>query len=472
MGCMRDFLVIDTEGKEEVTEVAVVNAKGDLIYEAYNSDHPSKKNLQIKRKSLSTILSDFQELAQGKCLVFHYAEHDLKVIRQSFQKMGDPCPNFDHECTWELAQQVFPNLDSYSLEHLSKQLKLRVEGNLFYSESAHAARYDAAFTYELYQKIQSKINPLFSLRSQTNPFSESRVDHPFQKYPDYSQLYQEQFTTLQAVVSEIKADSNHQSKGAVVIGEAGSGKTHLMMRLAQTVLTTNRLLFIRQPNHPEAVLFHIYSRVLESFVQIIPNTQYTQLDYLLAQGFIKFLQSQSSRLSAKGKELLQTVSESELTLFEILNQGSTRKKQQSWQQLERYLIDWWTKTYGGAGSALAIIKGMIKYCRYRSPYYKQLITRWLAGGELSDSENEQIGLDNWSEQLSREAFALEALSIFGKFSLLDEPLPMRSGFQVLAKPKKCKGIERSKWKNFALSRKTSFLPIASLIRKLDFFSRA
>jgi len=85
---MRDFLVVDTEGKEEVTEIAVIDANGNLIYEAYNSDHPSKKNLQMKRKSLSAILADFQDLAQGKCLVFHYAEHDLKVIRQSFQKIG------------------------------------------------------------------------------------------------------------------------------------------------------------------------------------------------------------------------------------------------------------------------------------------------------------------------------------------------------------------------------------------------
>lgn len=419
---MQDFLVIDTEGKEEITEIAVIDAKGNIIYEAYNSEHPSKKNLQMKRKSLSAILTDFQELAQRKCLVFHYAEHDLKVIRQSFKKIGEPYPNFEYECTWELAQQCFPDLNSYSLEYLSKQLMLRVEGNLFYSEAAHAARYDAAFTYQLYQRIQETINPLFPLRNEPNPFSESRVDHPFQQYPDYSQLYQEQFTTLQAVVREIKVDPNHQSKGAVVIGEAGSGKTHLMMRLAQTVLKTNRLLFIRQPNHPDAVLFHIYSRVLESLVESIPNTQYTQLDYLLAQGFIKFLESNVSRLSAKGKELLQTVSESELTLFEILNQGSTSKKQQNWKRLERYLIDWWTTTYAGAGSALAIIKGIIKYCRYRDFYYKQLITRWLAGGELSESESEQIGLENWSEQLSREAFALEALSVFGKFSLLDEPL--------------------------------------------------
>jgi len=40
---------------------------------------------------------------------------------------------------------------------------------------------------------------------------------------------------LKSILVEIKHDPNHQSKGAVVIGEAGSGKTHLMMRLDKRV---------------------------------------------------------------------------------------------------------------------------------------------------------------------------------------------------------------------------------------------
>jgi len=416
---MSDFLVIDTEGKDEITEIAILDSQGELIYEAYNSQHPSKQDIKIKRKPLETILSDFVELAQNQRLVFHYAEHDCQVIEESFQKLGQLCPYFETDCTWELAQTYFPRLDSYSLEHLSKQLLLRVDGQLFNSEFAHAARYDAHFTYQLYQKILKRHNPLLALKNEPNPFNDSRVDNPFQTHPDYTKLYEQEFATLKSLVQDIKQDVNHQSKGAVVVGEAGSGKTHLMMRLAQDVLSTNRLLFIRQPNHPDAVLFHTYSRILESFVEPVPNTNYTQLDYLLAQGFINFLHSEYSRLSKKGKAFLEKIQESHLSLFDFLNRGS---KQQNWQNIERWLTDWWKDTYSGAGYAIPIIKGIVKYCRYTSPHHKQLITRWLAGGELADEEADQIGLEKWSDDLNQENFALEAMSVFGKFSLLDEPL--------------------------------------------------
>jgi len=419
---MSDFLVIDTEGKDEITEIAIVDSQGELIYEAYNSQHPSKQDIKIKRKPLETILSDLVKLTQNKHLVFHYAEHDLEVIQASFHKLGQSCPNFETACTWELAQTYFPQLDSYSLEYLSKQLTLRVDGQIFNSEFAHTARYDAQFTYQLYQKILKQHNPLLTLKNEPNPFNDSRVDNPFQKHPDYTNLYEQQFKTLKSLVQDIKQDVNHQSKGAVVVGEAGSGKTHLMMRLAQDVLSTNRLLFIRQPNHPDSVLFHTYSRILESFVEPVPHTNYTQLDYLLAQGFINFLHSQSSRLSKKGEELLEQIQNSHLSLFEILNRGSNQTRQQNWQRIERFLTDWWKETYSGAGYAISIIKGIVKYCRYRDANYKQLITRWLAGGELDDQQVDQIGLEKWSDDLSKEDFALEAMSVFGKFSLLDEPL--------------------------------------------------
>jgi hypothetical protein len=416
---MSDFLVIDTEGKDEITEIAILDSQGELIYEAYNSQHPSKQDIKIKRKPLETILSDFAELAQNQRLVFHYAEHDCQVIQESFQKLGQLCPYFETDCTWELAQTYFPRLDSYSLEYLSKQLLLRVNGQLFNAEFAHAARYDAQFTYQLYQEILKRHNPLFALKNEPNPFNDSRVDNPFQTHPDYTKLYEQEFATLKSLVQDIKQDVNHQSKGAVVVGEAGSGKTHLMMRLAQDVLSTNRLLFIRQPNHPDSVLFHTYSRILESFVEPVPNTNYTQLDYLLAQGFINFLHSEYYRLSKKGKQFLDQIQESHLSLFDVLNRGS---KQQNWQNIERWLTDWWKDTYSGAGYAVPIIKGIIKYCRYTNPHYKQLITRWLAGGELADQEADQIGLEKWSDDLNKEDFALEAMSVFGKFSLLDEPL--------------------------------------------------
>jgi len=82
---------------------------------------------------------------------------------------------------------------------------------------------------------------------------------------------------------------NHQSKGAIVTGYPGTGKTHLMMRLAKDHLEHNRLLFIRQPNNLNSVLYHIYSRVLESFVEKVPNSSYSQMEHLLATSFSKII---------------------------------------------------------------------------------------------------------------------------------------------------------------------------------------
>ncbi len=116
--------------------------------------------------------------------------------------------------------------------------------------------------------------------SKPNPFSNTRVDTPFQNHTDLKEIYQDEFERLKSIITDIKDDvENHQSKGAVVTGEPGTGKTHLMMRLAKERLKNNRLLFIRQPNNINSVLYHIYSRVLESFVEKVPNSPYSCLLY-------------------------------------------------------------------------------------------------------------------------------------------------------------------------------------------------
>ena len=124
----------------------------------------------------------------------------------------------------------------------------------------------------------------------TNPFSDSRVDTPFQNHIDLKEIFHSEFGRVTSVLDDIKNDTeNHQSKGAVVTGDPGTGKTHLMMRLAKDRLAHNRLLFIRQPNNLNSVLYHIYSRVLESFVEKVPGSSYSQLEHLLATSFSKII---------------------------------------------------------------------------------------------------------------------------------------------------------------------------------------
>ena len=424
-----DFLVVDTEGSNKLKEIAIINSKGELIYEAFvretidsNSSlvNPAD-SLAFDCLPLKEVLSDFIRLSHKKTLVFHYAKHDLKVLRNSFKKADFTWCQLDVECTYQGAMTQFPNLPSYSLEYLSKKFNLQVKHQYFNSQQAHTARYDAQFTYQLYIKIRQQMT-INKLADKPNPFGSSVVDNPFQNHIDCSDIYCHQYRTLTSIITDIKYDLNHQSKGAVIIGEPGSGKTHLIMRLAKDLLKHNRLLFIRHPNNPDAVIYHIYSRILESLVETVPDTNYSQLEHLLASGLIKHI-GKKYNSSQKDRDILEITQDNPLAIYTDLTEN-TQKKREYWQHIEKRANEWWIEQYGGADYTVQILQGIIKYCRYRDRNYKQIVTQWLAGNVLETDELTKIGLDSWQESMSKEAFSLQAIAVLSKLSLLDQPLIM------------------------------------------------
>ena len=419
---VKPILIVDTEGAPLLTQVAVINLAGKPVYEATTPDFPTADTWKPNLCSRFELLSALTKVISGKTLVFHYAEHDLKVLRASYNKEGLAFPPIEFVCTYDLAKICFPQMGSYALGHLCQKLNLTIDGKRFDDHQAHSARYDALFTRQLYIKVrevrEEKIES--SLKRFTNPFGSSRVDNPFQSHPDFEGIYRVQFDILEEIIREIHLDPNHQSKGAVVIGEPGSGKTHLMMRLAQR-LRSNRLFFIRQPNNANAVQYHIYSRILESLLENVPGSIFTQLEYLLANTLLHLV-LKSDRTAAKFRETLETFKDNPLELFTKLGGDNTDRKRKNWQIIEQHTLTWWQETYSGAGSTYRVLQGFIKYCRYSDPRRRRLIMQWLAANELSEEELDNVGLTPWSENLSREEFALEAVSAIAKLSLLDEPL--------------------------------------------------
>lgn len=415
-----DFIVIDTEGNPELREIAILDSNGKAIYHAFSKEHPDNRNQRVRLQPLSKIIQDFQEIVQNKVVICHYAEHDLKVLKHSCNKAGIIWKEIEVECSWALAQQQFSQFESYSLDYLCKQLNIKVENKIFNSELAHAATYDAAYTHQLYLRLKEQ-EIKSNLQEAPNPFGNSRVDTPFQEHLDLIDVYQSKFEVLKSILRDIKYDPNHQSKGVVVIGEPGAGKTHLMMRMAKELLKTNRLLFIRQPNNADAILFHIYSRILESLVETVAGTQYTQLEYLFARSFTQILQSRQTK-TEKDQEILAFLQHNPLNLYDNLGVEGSFKRQSNWETIEKRIREWWDKTYAQAGYSAQILKGLIKFCTYVQPWRRELVTRWLAANELTFEEAEQVGLWQWNEEMSREAFALEAISVLSKLSLLDEPL--------------------------------------------------
>lgn len=415
-----DFIVIDTEGHRELREIAVIDSAGKLIYEAFNSNFVDRIERGLSSKLLTTILTEFISIANDKLLVFHSAEHDLKVLRRSFQKVNLSWQNFSRiHCTYKLARRYFPS-SSYSLEYLAKKLNLKVDRQYFDRRQAHVARYDASFTYQLYLAIQRK---MMTVSTTINPFGSSRVDNPFQTHPDNSSVYHAQYTTLKSIIDDIKYDRNHQSKGAVVIGKPGTGKTHLIMRLAKQRLKLNRLLFVPCPNDANTIKYHTYSCILESLNKIIPGTSFNQLEYFLANTFVGIIKAIANP-PVKIQAILNNINDSPLNLYQILGREGSQTKRDNWDLIEKITNAWWLNKYGAAGYAPEIIKGIVKFCRYSDPAYKQLIKKWLAADELEPEELTKVGLSGWHNEISKEDFSLEAIAVLGRLSLLHEPLIM------------------------------------------------
>jgi DNA polymerase III epsilon subunit-like protein len=84
----QDFIVIDTEGKNELREIAIIDSQGELIYEAFAKEHLSNYEKVLNLKPLREIVVDFLKIAKTKLIIFHYAKHDIKVLKNSCRKVG------------------------------------------------------------------------------------------------------------------------------------------------------------------------------------------------------------------------------------------------------------------------------------------------------------------------------------------------------------------------------------------------
>ncbi|NET45180.1 ATP-binding protein [Okeania sp. SIO2B3] len=267
------------------------------------------------------------------------------------------------------------------------------------------------------------------LQKRKNPFGSSRVDHPFQTHSDADNVFSQEFHRIQSTLKDIKQDINHQSKGVVVVGEPGFGKTHLMMRLANSRLKTNRLLFIRQPNNPDAIIYHIYSRILESLIRCIPKINYTQLEYLIANSCAKIFQEiiidnpdlYPKKESKKDQAIIELVKNGNLKLLSFLS-SDTQAKREFWEHIENRAYMWWSTNYSTAGYAPEIFKGIIKFCGYRAIDYRRIIREWLAMNDVPQKLLDKVKIASWNKSIDREEVSLEVLKVLGYLSLLDEPL--------------------------------------------------
>ncbi len=302
---------------------------------------------------------------------------------------------------------------------MAKKLDLKINNKPVNADFTHKAKYDALLTYELYKKILGKMM-IEELKKRPNPFSSNRVDNPFQTLPDDKNIHKNEYQRLKNIINDIKHDPNRQSRGAVILANPGEGKSHLVMRLAKDLLKNNRLLFIRQPNNPKSVKYHIYQRILESLFEKIPDTNYSQLEYLLAKTLSKIL---IERLKDRGKneKIKEILTQNPLNLFEKLGKEGTKTRRDNWKLIEKITMEYWENKFGISDFSSIFVRGLIRYSYYKDINKKEIIKRWLSAMEMDEERLQEVGIKS-IENIDKEEFALEAIITLGKLSLHDEPL--------------------------------------------------
>ena len=395
------FIVVDTEGKDIITEIAIIDEDGDLIFEEFIN-----KNLKDVLIRAKTILELYD-------IVAHYAEHDKNILENSYKSVGIPI-KLNMICSYEKSRELIKDVESYSLEFLSKSLFLQDNNKFFNKDLAHRASYDAQFTYLLYKKLLD-IEKSNKNAKNINPFSSSKVDNPFQNHFDDKSLYKNEFKTLLNEVNDIKNDPNHQTKSIVILGKAGNGKTHLMMRFVQEVSKTNRFLFIGKPNDKKNISLHIYIKILESFIQKIDGSEYSQLEYLLAKSFSRIIINNSSNQNIK-----DSLESDPLNIYKKFRGSVNRVR--NWRSIEKSMIRWYNDKYGADTLSIELLKALVKYTFYVDEHRRNLVISYLSGKELDNEQLIKIGLGKPEKDFNKEHFALSAISLFGKLSVFDEPL--------------------------------------------------
>lgn len=268
-----------------------------------------------------------------------------------------------------------------------------------------------------------------------------RVNTPWDQVPDLEDYNKHAYLRIVRALKDLSRSASEQSgsntQGVLILGEAGTGKTHLLMRVARNLAETNHILFIRKPNNEDAVAQHIWSNVVSSLTRTIPtkNTVRSQLDDLLAHVFSRVLIPEFEQDIREDKDADQKrrwvarLQEDPYNLFNMLGEGE--KRQENLDRIRKRTLKYLQFTHPDVDQTIARV--LITYCFVVREDRKRVLLTWLAGQDVDESEAKDLGLPpSWvtldetsgdaSTQQQREEQALRAIRTVGILSTYYQPL--------------------------------------------------
>jgi hypothetical protein len=268
-----------------------------------------------------------------------------------------------------------------------------------------------------------------------------RVNTPWDDVPDLSEYNRHAFNRIERALRGLTKTqpgcTRSNTQGILVLGEAGTGKTHLLMRVAQKLSKSNHILFIRKPNNEDAVAQHIWTNVVSSLARSLSTStcENSQLDDLLMHVFSRLLISEFEQDIRDNKDVddrqrwISRLHEDPSSLFNILGEGERRQDRLS--QIRRRILRFLQINCPDADQTIAHV--LISYCFVRREDRKRVLLNWLAGQDVDECEADDLGLpSSWvtveenssdvSTQQQREEHALRAIRTIGILSTYYQPL--------------------------------------------------
>ncbi|WP_435017952.1 hypothetical protein TA3x_005575 [Tundrisphaera sp. TA3] len=267
-----------------------------------------------------------------------------------------------------------------------------------------------------------------------------RVNTPWDQVPDLAEYNQDAYRkivrALRSLSRKKATDDESNTQGILILGEAGTGKTHLLMRVARNLSETNHILFVRKPNNEDAVAQHIWANMVSSLTRSLPTSgsKRSQLDDLLAHVFTAVLLPEFEQDVQEGKDDLKKrwivdLKADPYNLFKMLGEGEQR--QSNMDKIRRRTLRYLMHKHPDVDQRIAHV--LITYCFVAREDRKRVLLTWLSGQDVDQAEAKDLGLDtSWvridetsadvATQQQREEQALRAIRTIGILSTYYQPL--------------------------------------------------
>ncbi len=284
-------------------------------------------------------------------------------------------------------------------------------------------------------------NEFRAILKKETPAFDDRVDTLWEQVPDFENYNMLPYLRIESALKDLRRTTydkrGSKTQGVLILGEAGTGKTHLLNRVARNLGKTNQILYIRKPNNEDAVAQHIWANVVNSLAITNPykTSKRSQLDDLLAYVFTAVLIPQFEQDIHENKDAdqkrrwIDRLKTDPYNLFNMLGDGV--KRQENLDRVRKRTLNYLQSNHPDVDQTIARV--LITYCLVNRDNRKRVLMNWLAGQDIDETEAKDLGIpSSWvtldetssdaSTQQKREDQALRAIRTVGILSTYYQPL--------------------------------------------------